>query len=858
MNISGKFAAIFAIALVAWFVGGSALYKHVSASSNSAHLQDLSQHLAERTEKALDYVVIAGTELLINGHSSCSDAAVAAMGDMVLNTATVSEIFMITAGSACSAFNGKTVALPEADVRQGWSVARNPKFRVGVIHGENSKTLGVSWGFGSDLEVVMAISPDALVFDVLPSELRENGHVDLFVGTGDRLIHMGHDSEADLDHTHSESFSADGARYPVRAEISLDRHVLVAWRTTPPKYLVGGWLVFGGIFAAICGRALLRGYDPEVAALAEALRVREIKPHFQPIINLDDGSVIGCEALARWIKPCGERVSPAKFIPLVEKSGLADQLLEVMIEETARSLGPQVSENPNFYVSFNVTPEQFVKPEFPDQLKALLKRHELCAKQICIEITEREAISAPEKAQLVIEKLSGMGVHIAIDDAGTGHNGLASMHQLTAGSLKIDKFFVDQVHEDPRSRVMIEMFVSVSRQYGMQTIAEGVETQEQALALRAAGVDAVQGYFFSAPVPATKMIDLLKWEFDLKPSEDNQLEAAYESPADAEPADEAARLAALQRYQILDTPEDEAFDRIPRIIQRALGAPMAAIAFVDEDRRWFKAVSGGRRGELPRSISFCNHTIQRDHPTIVADTHLDERFRKNKLVVEAPYIRAYLGVPLMTPDGFRIGSVCCVDKKPREFTREEIELVQDLSSIVMEQLELRQMALYDPLTSVRSRRGFRSDVEMQLALEKRYQREFSLLMLDIDHFKAINDSFGHQVGDEILAGLGQRLIETLRECDLVGRIGGDEFVVALPETNRQEARRCGERIREAVEAKPFETQAGSIEVKVSLGAASVDGGSYQLDALLEQADKVLYCAKENGRNRVCSEIVEAA
>ncbi|MEL6283874.1 MAG: EAL domain-containing protein, partial [Pseudomonadota bacterium] len=84
-----------------------------------------------------------------------------------------------------------------------------------------------------------------------------------------------------------------------------------------------------------------------------------------------------------------------------------------------------------------------------------------------------------------------------------------------AGSLKIDKFFVDQVHADPRSRVMIEMFVSVSQKYGMETVAEGIETEEQAKALRAAGVDAAQGYFFSKPVPPEEMIGLMRWEFEI-------------------------------------------------------------------------------------------------------------------------------------------------------------------------------------------------------------------------------------------------------------------------------------------------------------------------------------------------------
>ncbi|WP_305983955.1 sensor domain-containing diguanylate cyclase [Roseibium sp. MMSF_3544] len=314
--------------------------------------------------------------------------------------------------------------------------------------------------------------------------------------------------------------------------------------------------------------------------------------------------------------------------------------------------------------------------------------------------------------------------------------------------------------------------------------------------------------------------------------------------------DEVARLSALYRYQILDTVEEEAFDRIPRIIKSALNAPMAAIALIDEDRRWFKAVAGGNRGELPRQHSFCNHTIQRREPTVVSDTHCDERFQDNLLVVNAPHIRAYLGVPLETPDGYRIGSVCCVDKEPRNFTEDEVRLVKDLSSIVMEQLELRKLALFDPLTSVRSRRGFRSEAEIQLALARRNTLPFSLLMLDVDHFKRINDGHGHKVGDEVLTGICERLSTAFGERDIIGRMGGEEFAIALPNTHLDAALKLADMTRLAVAAAPIQTSCGAISVNISVGATSTEEESFDLDDLLDQADKALYQAKSEGRNRV--------
>ncbi|MGD1870269.1 MAG: EAL domain-containing protein [Neomegalonema sp.] len=516
-NITMKCVAVFVATLVWWLIGGSTLYQHLSARANATQLQELSQRLAERAEKALDYVVTAQADLLVVGHASCSPEAIRELRKMVLTTGTVSEVYMITPEGSCSTFDELSMPLPNAYERMAWTPGRNPKFRVGAIEGDGHTALGVSWGLGTQLELVMAISAESLLFDVMPTALREHGHIELFVGDGERLIFRSHRTTVDLDpgHENTELFLAAGARYPGSAEIAVDRTALAAWRAQPPRAVVVGRVLYGVIFAAVIGRAVVRMDNPELASLSKALKEREIVPYFQPIIDLENGAVIGCEALARWIKPNGDRVSPAQFIPLVEQHGLADELLEAMISGTARRLGARLREHPDFRVSFNVTPDQFVKPGFAERLKFLADQYNLQTGQICIEVTERQAMTAPDEAKRVTEELAKLGVRVAIDDAGTGHNGLASMQQLNAGSLKIDKFFVDQVHADPRSRVMIEMFVSVSQKYGMETVAEGIETEEQAQALRAAGVDAAQGYFFSKPVPPEEMIGLMRWEFEI-------------------------------------------------------------------------------------------------------------------------------------------------------------------------------------------------------------------------------------------------------------------------------------------------------------------------------------------------------
>jgi len=156
------------------------------------------------------------------------------------------------------------------------------------------------------------------------------------------------------------------------------------------------------------------------------------------------------------------------------------------------------------------------------------------------------------------------------------------------------------------------------------------------------------------------------------------------------PANEAARLEALRQYQILDTHDETAFDDLTRIAAYICQTPIAIISLIDEDRQWFKARLGVGPRETSRDIAFCAHTILEDAPTIVPDALRDKRFADNPLVTAEPYIRLYAGAPLITPEGFRLGSLCVVDRVPRELSVEQIAVLRMLSNQVMTQLDLRR------------------------------------------------------------------------------------------------------------------------------------------------------------------------
>ncbi len=333
------------------------------------------------------------------------------------------------------------------------------------------------------------------------------------------------------------------------------------------------------------------------------------------------------------------------------------------------------------------------------------------------------------------------------------------------------------------------------------------------------------------------------------------------------PIDEEDRLETLHGMKLLDTPLEEGFERVTRLAKTMFDVPIAAISLIEEQRQWFKSMQGLDVLEISRDISMCSHAILQDEVFIVPDTLSDERFKDNPLVEDQPKIRFYAGCPIKAVNGQKLGTLCLIDKKPREFSKSELLSLKDLAALVeltmknrrisyaqeilMDKLnQARLTAMIDPLTRLWNREGMTQILNYQL--QDHHSPSFGLALLDIDHFKKINDEYGHTIGDEALRAISQYLLSSCREEDAVGRWGGEEFIILLNAQDPETLLHICDRIRTTLAGIPIcVADQQTINVSVTIGLTLVEPRhDLDLESYIKRADEALYGGKNSGRNQV--------
>jgi len=239
------------------------------------------------------------------------------------------------------------------------------------------------------------------------------------------------------------------------------------------------------------------------ADLRRAALERQFLLHYQPIVALATGGIVGFEALVRWRTGDGRLIPPNDFIPIAEETGLIVPIGTWVLEEACRALARcnrERSGDQALSMSINVSARQFAEPDFARIVRSAAESAAVDPRWLRLEITESVTLEDPDRASKVIEELQGVGVMFSMDDFGTGHSSLSRLHRLRLDVLKIDRSFVMQMIGRQESLLIVNAIIGLARSLGMQVVAEGTETAEHVARLRAMECQFAQGYFFSRPI----------------------------------------------------------------------------------------------------------------------------------------------------------------------------------------------------------------------------------------------------------------------------------------------------------------------------------------------------------------------
>jgi diguanylate cyclase (GGDEF)-like protein len=657
--------------------------------------------------------------------------------------------------------------------------------------------------------------------------------------------------------------------------------VLITWRNGPGGHdalpflqvvaaqLGPAWRRAGGIFPADARHAEETGTTPDL--VRALIKAGGIRPAMQPIVRLLDGVTLGYESLCRINPGAGPQVPSALF-------DAAGSSMEKELDEACIRAGLEGSIHTSPATLFlNVMLPTLAQPNAAARITQFAEDAGVDPKHVVLEISERVPVPNVARLRRVVADLRSRGFRIAIDDAGAGHASMLVIAEVRPDFIKIDRDLICGVHSSDSRRALVVSMLSFGTHINARIIAEGVETEADLKSLMDLGVQFGQGNVLCEPVilgePAVQGATTVSasW-FAARRVESFQASVAptpsHEPPRrrlhPALPAPESLPHALSRAALALQAEHDpqRILAAIAEQLQRVVPVDDLSIYEADHNQHRFVAAfaTGRQAAEIMADVfslsvgvngwAFALGTPQNlgnagAHPAAAA-------------VPNTPFEHeSLLLIPLLAGD-HKLGMLNCRRMGLNRFTDEDLEtatLFAHTAAMAWHNAQLYQelarRASTDGLTGLYNSRWLREAGESEIAESRRRGMPLSVVLVDLDHFKAINDTGGHAAGDAVLQRVAAELRRITRTGDAAVRLGGEEFILVLRDAEAIGATRVAGELRRALRNVPIPSACTGIDhVTASIGIASFPDQGSRLEDLIRAADVAMYQAKRGGRDQV--------
>jgi EAL domain-containing protein (putative c-di-GMP-specific phosphodiesterase class I) len=475
-----------------------------------AHLQQTVDSITERIQATSKETIGSLRKILAESPSLCTPTFIANVHTQIQSSLYLRQVLVENADGVqyCDAFGQQVNYAPLSD--NLGIPGHSETISVAKLGDLTTPVLKITQGFGGQRQVSAFAPVVTNPSESLLRGLKPTAMVRIVMTNGTVVVEAGdpfaYDNRGETEYVHAQAIAGE---IPIRVEAAVPFAILRAdYADLDASFTIVACLMCGAFLVLALQyvrRSSLPAFD-----LERAIQAGEIRPWYQPVINLRTGALAGCEVLCRWEKRGGELVMPGAFIEYAEVTGLAIPMTLSLMQQVRADLAELSHEMPDLKISINLFDGHFRDGSIVDDVQAIFGGSSIGFRQLVFEITERRPLDNSSHTMAVISGLHALGSRLAMDDAGTGHSNLAYMQTLGVDVIKIDRVFVDMIKPGTTQVPVLDGLISMAHDLGTEIVAEGVETEAQALYLRARGVVMAQGYLFAPAIRAAQYRDLAK------------------------------------------------------------------------------------------------------------------------------------------------------------------------------------------------------------------------------------------------------------------------------------------------------------------------------------------------------------